>query len=441
MLIINRVEKDRLNRQAEQKYWLRRFSTGIKAILNDWRKAASWGSYLIILLLLIYFRNDLFSTNNQDLFKGIENILIQLMIPVYGVGGFFFLIVNFGTPIGGKTIRDNLWRIGLTNHAGEAPLLIAKRKDLKDKRVQILEFETNGIPLKEWENKRPKVESALDVHVVKISEGMSKRRIIIHTLPVKSGLPDIVHWKTEYISKENFVLVLGEGLLGRETVNLATIPHILLGGSTGSEKSVLLKSLIMQCIMKNAVVCIADFKGGVDFPSVWHRDCRIVIEENELFDLLTVIVEELMRRRLIFKELECANIIEYNEKNDDDLPRFIFVCAEVAEILDKTGLEKSRKELVLSIESKLSTIARLGRAFGIHLILATQRPDATILSGQIRNNVNYRVCGRSDNVLSQIILDNTSASEQIPKDAQGRFINHDGTVFQGYWFDENKMFG
>ena len=136
---------------------------------------------------------------------------------------------------------------------------------------------------------------------------------------------------------------------------------------------------------------MADFKGGVDLPPIWHKHYRIVIEENELLDLLTVIVEELMRRRLIFKELECANIIEYNKKNDDDLPRFIFVCDEVAEILDKTGLKKSRKELILAIESKLSTIARLGRAFGIHLILATQRPDATILSGQIRNNINYRV--------------------------------------------------
>ena len=77
-----------------------------------------------------------------------------------------------------------------------------------------------------------------------------------------------------------------------------------------------------------------------------------------------------------------------------------------------------------------------GRAFGIHLILATQRPDANILSGQIKNNVNCRICGRADTVLSQIILDNTSAAEQIPKDARGRFLLHDATVFQAYWFDE-----
>ena len=92
-----------------------------------------------------------------------------------------------------------------------------------------------------------------------------------------------------------------------------------------------------------------------------------------------------------------------------------------------------------NIDRMLSTIARQGRAFGIHLILATQRPDATIIPGQIRNNMDFRVCGRADSVLSQIILDNTSAAEQIPKDARGRFITGDGTVFQGYLFDEGQL--
>ena len=113
----------------------------------------------------------------------------------------------------------------------------------------------------------------------------------------------------------------------------------------------------------------------------------------------------------------------------------------MAEILEKTGLTKEQKEKVSQIESKLSVIARQGRAFGIHLILATQRPDATIISGQIRNNIDCRVCGRADNVLSQIILDNTAAADQIPKDAAGRFMLHDGTVFQSYWFDDAKLGG
>ena len=122
------------------------------------------------------------------------------------------------------------------------------------------------------------------------------------------------------------------------------------------------------------------------------------------------------------------------------IKRVVFACDEVAEVLDKTGLSKDAKELVSQIEGKLSIIARQGRAFGIHLILATQRPDANILAGQIRNNIDFRVCGRADNVLSQIILDNTNAAEQIPKDSQGLFITHDGVIFKGYLFDEKAVF-
>jgi S-DNA-T family DNA segregation ATPase FtsK/SpoIIIE len=88
----------------------------------------------------------------------------------------------------------------------------------------------------------------------------------------------------------------------------------------------------------------------------------------------------------------------------------------------------------------LASIARLGRAFGIHLILATQRPDATIISGQIKNNIDFRVCGRADNVLSQIVLDSTDAADLIPKDVSGHFLLQDGTLFQAYWFDDRLLF-
>ena len=120
------------------------------------------------------------------------------------------------------------------------------------------------------------------------------------------------------------------------------------------------------------------------------------------------------------------------------MDRIVFAVDEIAEILDKTGLTKTEKEQVARIENRLSTIARQGRAFGIHLFLSTQRPDANILSGQIRNNIGYRICGRADHVLSSIILDNTDASDKIPHDAQGRFLTGDGTVFQAYWFDDTK---
>jgi len=303
-----------------------------------------------------------------------------------------------------------------------------------------MEFEANGIPKSVWETKRELIEAALNLHIVKVTEGKDKRRTLLHTVPARTNLPTVAYWKDEYMNNDSFILTLGESLLGAVTVNLAKVPHILLGGSTGSGKSVLLKSLIMQCVKKGAVVCVADFKGGVDFPEVCHRKCRMVFENTDLFELLTSLGDELERRKTVFRDEGCSNIDEHNKINGDSLSRIIFACDEVAEVLDKNGLSKEDKELVSRIEGKLSIIARQGRAFGIHLILATQRPDANILTGQIRNNIDCRICGRADNVLSQIILDNTNAAGQIPKDAQGRFIRHDGTVFQGYLFDEITAF-
>lgn len=78
------------------------------------------------------------------------------------------------------------------------------------------------------------------------------------------------------------MLVLGKSYTGPVTVNLAYIPHILLGGSTGSGKSALLKLLLMQALHKGAEVYIADFKGGVDFPKVWHEKCRMCFTEEDL---------------------------------------------------------------------------------------------------------------------------------------------------------------
>ena len=199
----------------------------------------------------------------------------------------------------------------------------------------------------------------------------------------------------------------------------------------------------MQLLMKNCVkVTVADFKGGIDFGNVWtkHTNCRMIFTRDELSNYLDTLVDELHRRKEIIAATEgCNNIYEYNNRCAQYMDRIVLAIDEVAEILDKSGLDKTEKEQAVQIERRIATIARLGRAVGIHLILATQRPDANILSGQIKNNISYRVCGRADNVLSTIILDNTSAADEIPSDARGRFIDNEGTVFQSYWFNESAI--
>jgi len=360
-----------------------------------------------------------------------KNIFVTYLI-VAGIAVTILIL----TPIGKRSVQEQLKSIGLINHAEAVPELKSKRKDKQNPKITIWEFTSQGVPLKVWKDKQAAIETALDITIVKMKNGSGKSRVLLYAVPAISDLPDFIEWNDKYLSQQSFVLNLGESFTGTVTVDLARVPHILLGGATGSGKSVLLKLLLMQANKKGANVCIADFKGGVDFPPVWHKECRMCFEEQSTLELLTELTEELERRKQLLKASGLPNIDHHNAATGDNLKRYIFACDELAEMLDKTGLTKEQKETVVKIEGLLGTIARQGRAFGIHLILATQRPDSAILNGQIKNNINCRICGRADNVLSMIILDKTDAADQIPEDAQGRFLLQDGTIFQAYWFDD-----
>ena len=376
---------------------------------------------------------------NIPLLSPLLKAAMEHALTAYLLAGAAVLLALLLYPFGRRAAKDQLQCIGLINHAGMPPDLLRKRRDKDNPRVTIWEFRNQSIPLQEWEKKCLAIETALGITIVKLAYAKGKSRVLVYSVSADDDLPEVLKWKDSYLSPKSFVLVLGESYTGPVTVNLAHIPHILLGGSTGSGKSVLLKLLLMQALHKGAEVYIADFKGGVDFPKVWHEKCRMCFTEEDLRDTLDQLAAVLEHRKSAFKALGCPNIDAYNETAEQPIQRLVFACDEVAEMLDKTGADNERKKLLAQIESRLSTIARQGRAFGIHLILATQRPDATIIPGQIRNNMDFRVCGRADSVLSQIILDNTSAAEQIPKDARGRFITGDGTVFQGYLFDEEQL--
>ena len=376
------------------------------------------------------------STGNMDYLSPVAGYALEHIIGTYITFGLIIIPILIFLPLDKRAVQDQLRNIGLVNHTDMVPELKRKYKDKENPRITIWEFSSQGIPLKVWQDKQAAIETALDITIVKMKYGSGKSRILLYTVPARTDLPEVINWNPKFLSIESFILVLGESFIGPMTVDLVKIPHILLGGSTGSGKSVLLKLLLVQAIQKGAQVCISDFKGGVDFPPVWHEKCRMCVDEETTLELLTELTDELKRRKKLHATAGQSNIDRYNAATGEQLQRYIFACDEIAEVLDKTGLTKEQKETVSKIESKLSIIARQGRAFGIHLILATQRPDANILSGQIKNNVNCRICGRADTVLSQIILDNTSAAEQIPKDARGRFLLHDGTVFQAYWFDD-----
>ena len=413
------------------------FSNGLKRIFR--KNSGRIISLLYLTACLIFWKYRYLIWKPEGLFLNLKMFIISALILVIISSVTFVTIFLIGMPFGASSISNNLHRIGFVNSAGEAPLLLSKSVDKSNDRVMILKFKTFGIPLSEWTDNQDRIESALNIHIDEMREGDDCRVVIIRCVDGENRLSDYIEWSENLLSDENFEIVLGEGYSGRVSVNIAKIPHMLIGGSTGSGKSVLLKLVLMQCVKKGAKVYIADFKGGVDFPPIWHIKCSLLTDEKNLYKVLVSITDELQNRKQILRTAGVANIDEYNRNAKKKLYRIVFACDEIAEVLDKTGLSKQQKDEIFKIESELSIIARQGRAFGIHLVLATQRPDAGILNGQIRNNIDTRICGRADNVLSQIILDSTDAADLIAKSSQGRFLTNSGKIFQAYWFDENIL--
>ena len=400
--------------------------------------AAIVTTFMVVVTTLLIINKPFYASRFGTLNQMAESARV-LLICLCSVFVFFMFVFLVGKPREAKKMNDNLKRAGMVNHTGEAPLLLSKTRRPDSERVNVYEFYSAGIPLAVWQDNLPVIESALNLKIGHFEEGRSSRIVKMVAVDGNYTLPKMILWKDDYLSTDEngFVLVLGDDITGEKiAVNLKQVPHILIGGSTGSGKSVLLKLLLIQAIKKGAVVVIADFKGGVDFPYVWYDKCKIITDSVDLKEFLAETVKELEVRKVILKESGLPNIDEYNLHHSKKLNRILFACDEVAELLDKTGLSKEAKAEVVEIEGYLSTIARQGRACGIHLILATQRPDANILPGQIKNNLDYRVCGRADLVLSQIILDNGDAHERISKTAQGRFLDNEGNLFQSFWFDD-----
>ncbi len=414
------------------------FIRGIKSTVRSIPKITSVFMIVAVFVVTLFQQNNNHKT--ETIFVGLNKLTqfssIFLIIVLFA-SAFIIMMILFGKPKCARRYHNDFHRCGMVNSAGESPALIERTKR-RNSRIEKLVFFSKGLPLSLWNDNKEKIESSLNLSIDSIEQGRDKHHFVVYAIDGCYVLPERIDWNPALISNKNSVLVLGESLANTVEVDLSKIPHLLLAGSTGSGKTVLLRLILMQCALKGFEVYIADFKGGVDFNKSWRRHTRIITESDDLTLCLNELVEELHRRKRLFAELDCTNIDEYNKRFGKQIQRIIFGCDEVAELLDKTGLDKKEKNTIALYEASIATIARLGRAFGIHLILATQRPDANIINGQIKNNVDFRACGRADNVLSQIILDKGDASDLISKTAQGRFLTNSDVLFQAYYFDDSK---
>lgn len=433
--------KFRLYKKNLNRYYLRVFYQGIHN-LNHYLGSRVLSTLMILLAigiiaaLLSIFQSGI--TNETIL---LITAAMNMVIAVFLVGAGIF---ELGWNPHAKEFMDDLLRIGMVNHAGEVPLPIEystanTANDAKCRNAQCVTFFCKGFPVEDWEGIwRQKVETALNCSIDHFEEGKDKREVRMWFLPGNIKLPDCIKWEYKFLPKEDFQLAVGESLMGQVTINLEKTPHWLVGAATGGGKSQLLKLLALESAMKDARVSIVDFK-SVDYHDI-DNCCRLIYDERQLLDLLDEKIQLLDERKELFNEAGCTNLCEYNEneKNTEKLFRHVIIIDEASLIFDTKGRSKEEKENVAKILNKTNTLIRLGRFAGLHLIIATQRPDVDSIPGSLKANLDGRICGKmADITSSAVVLDNGSAAS-LPA-VPGRFIVRDTTgenrICQAYYYN------
>lgn len=287
-------------------------------------------------------------------------------------------------------------------------------------------FKNVGLPIEAWKNAKDYLVASLEMRIADIELHNNNPGYIA----IKIGgaeIPKIVEYDADYLSHTGeHSIVVGVSKDEHVTHDFPSIPHLLIAGATGSGKTVVANGLLYQCITKLKAVCfIVDFKGGADYPEFEDIGIDIISDRERLAKLLNRLIKEHNERIKLFKENRVSNIVEYNKKfTKKKLRRIFLLIDELAELTDKKSCPKDEHDLVDMIIGQLSTIARLTRSSGINLLLATQRPDANVIPGQIKNNVPGRICGYfKDDVAYRIVLDYVP-DPLLPDPTQqpGRFV-------------------
>ena len=260
-------------------------------------------------------------------------------------------------------------------------------------------------------------------------------------------------WQTNSPGKFQVPLLLGKDAAGNDLVaDLAKLPHLLVAGATGQGKSVCLNSIInglLMCRTPEQLKLIMVDPKRVEFTSynkLPHLLVPIINDTKKVVFALRAAVVEMDRRLKLFARVGCRNIVDFNTRKtvtqpdmfgagdeivggDPDMPRtvpyIVIVIDEVADIM-----QAAKKE----VEPLIARLTALARATGIHLILATQRPDANIITGVIKSNIPGRIAFKtSSSIDSRTILDATGSElligkgDMLFKMSDGRLLRAQGS--------------
>jgi S-DNA-T family DNA segregation ATPase FtsK/SpoIIIE len=267
---------------------------------------------------------------------------------------------------------------------------------------------------------------------------MAAESILIERMPGKSTvgiqvpnsrretiwLRDVVECQSFAESKSRLAIALGKDISGRiVTGDLASMPHVLIAGSTGSGKSVAINAMIMSVLFKSTPeqvrMILVDPKRvelGM-YEGIPHLFTPIITEAKLAANALRNAVREMERRLKLLAANRVRNIDQFNklfengsdylfeDVNQEPLPYIMIIIDELADLmmLDRANVEES-----------ITRLAQMARAVGIHLVLATQRPSVDVITGLIKANVPTRMSFRlATKVDSRTIIDNNGAESLL----------------------------
>ncbi len=218
-------------------------------------------------------------------------------------------------------------------------------------------------------------------------------------------------------------VAIGRDSAGKPVIaDIAKMPHMLVAGTTGSGKSVMINSMIMSLLMRSTPKQVrlimvdpkrVEFKGYNGIP---HLYVPVVTEPRQAASALQWAVSEMERRLKVFEKAGARNITVYNkmctdgklsemEHPPEPMPYLVIVIDELSDLMMVAGKD---------VEASIVRIAQLARAAGIHLVIATQRPSANVVTGLIKSNIDSRVALKvSSGIDSRVILDETGADRLL----------------------------
>ena len=231
-------------------------------------------------------------------------------------------------------------------------------------------------------------------------------------------------------------IALGKGSGGDNiSIDLTKMPHLLIAGATGSGKSVCMNSIVSSLIYSKTPdqlrLLLVDPKRVelTQYNGIPHMISPVIVELDSVAKVFRGVINEMFKRYKLMESESVRNISELNKKFPNSMPYLVIVIDELADLMMTSGVE---------IERSICRLAQLGRATGIHLVVATQRPSVDIVTGLIKSNFPSRISfSVSSSIDSRTILDTTGAEKllgkgdmlylpvdgSMPSRLQGCFIN------------------